>query len=228
MESTADQATMFGLDLHDQAQRAQVERALEGVAGMVAARLVPGFERPIDELHALVTGTRSPKQVVRDVQSLLYTKFDISIDHRVISVVQLEDDDPIASEDPPGRRVALTRVSVTQAAAESTVTVVVTDAEGIEHVGTGTGDVSHHRQLMATSAATVAAVADLVGDQTTLTPSGVEVLRCGGVDVALAVVDVRAPRTHVTLTGSALVRRGEVDATARAVLDALNRLFPAA
>ena len=111
---------------------------------MVAVRLVPGFERPIDELHALVVEDRSPKQVVRDVQSLLYARFDLSIDHRVVSVVQLADDDPLTTVDgettPP--RVALSRVSITQSANDASVTVVVTDSDGVEHVGTTASEVS--------------------------------------------------------------------------------------
>ena len=41
----------------------------------------------------------------------------------------------------------------------------------------------------------------------------------------LAVVEVRAARTMLTLTGSAVIRRGAIDAAARAVLDALNRVL---
>lgn len=215
-----------GIDLHDPDQRGEVERALESLNGMVAVRLVAGFERPVDELHALVVEDRSPKQVVRDIQSVLYTRFDLSIDHRVISVVQLAEDDPIASaggEHPA--RVALTRVSVTQSASQATVMVVVTDDEGIEHVGSTDSDVTPAGQRTAAGAATMQAVSDVVAPATSLTLSGLEQVRCGGADVVLAVVEVRAARTQLLLTGSAVVRRGEIDAVARAVLDALNRIL---
>jgi hypothetical protein len=227
VNETAQQAAMFGMDLHDPLQRAEVERALEGLAGMVAVRVVPGFDRPVDELHALVTEDRAPKQVVRDVQSVLYTRFDLSIDHRVISVVQLAEDDPIATS-PDGERparVALTRVSVTQSAHEASITVVVTDDEGVEHVGTTGSEVSAGGQRMAAGSATIQAVSDVLAPATSLTLGGLELVGIGGVEVMLAVVDVRAARTHLTLTGSAVVRRGEVDAVARAVLDALNRVL---
>lgn len=215
------------MDLHDPAQRGEVERALAGLAGMVAVRLVPGFDRPIDELHALVVEDRAPKQVVRDVQSLLYARFDISIDHRVISVVQLAEDDPLATAEGsvPASRVALTRVSLTQSASDASVSVVVTDGDGVEHVGTTASEVTPQGQRMAAGAATIRAVDDVLAPATTLTLAGLDQVACGGVDVMLAVVEVRAARTMLTLTGSAVVRRGEIDAAARAVLDALNRVL---
>jgi hypothetical protein len=215
------------VDLHDPTQRADVERALAALAGMVAVRLVPGFDRPVDELHALVVEDRSPKQVVRDVQSLLYTRFDISIDHRVISVVQLAEDDPLTNVDeeqtPP--RVALTRVSITQSARDASVTVVVTDSDGVEHVGTTSSEVTPAGQRMAAGAATIQAVDDVVAPATSISLAGLDEVQCGGIDVVLAVIEVRAARTMLTLTGSAVVRRGEIDAAARAVLDALNRVL---
>lgn len=228
MHDTAQPRLMHvPVDLHDPSHREQVERALAALSGMVAVRLVPGFERPIDELHALVVEDRAPKQVVRDIQSLLYTRFDISIDHRVVSVVQLAEDDPLATAGgeaaPP--RVALTRVSITQSASDASVTVVVTDDEGVEHVGTTASEVSGAGQRMAAGSATIQAVEDVVAAATTLTLAGLDQVRCGGVDVMLAVVEVRAARTALTLTGSAVIRRGEVDAAARAVLDALNRVL---
>lgn len=226
MNEAPSQTAMHGMDLHDPEQRSEVERALEALNGMVAVRLVAGFERPVDELHALVVEDRAPKQVVRDIQSLLYTRFDLSIDHRVVSVVQLAEDDPIASaESGHPARVALTRVSLTQSSSSATVTVVVTDDDGLEHVGSSDSDVSVPGQRAAAGAATMQAVEDVIAPATTLTLAGLDQVRCGGVEVVLAVVDVRASRTQVTLTGSAVVRRGEIDAVARAVLDALNRIL---
>lgn len=229
MASTSNEHQLtFGMDLHDPAQRAEIESALEDLQGMVAVRLVPGFERPVDELHALVAGDRAPKQIVRDVQSLLYTRFDLNIDHRVISVVQLEQDDPIAgaTEDAPSR-VALSRVAITQSPQDTSVTVVLTDTEGIEHVGQ-VDHVAINRQQHAAALATIEAVQDLVGKHTLLALAGLEVLRVGGVEAALATIDVRAERSQVALVGSAAVRRGDVDAVARAVLDALNRILQVA
>jgi hypothetical protein len=77
-------------DLHDVAERRRAEALVGEVVSVVAARIVPGFERPVDEVHVVATTERNPKQIVRDVQSLLYAQLGVSIDHRVVSVVQID------------------------------------------------------------------------------------------------------------------------------------------
>ena len=44
----------------------------------------------IEEIHVLADMSRSPKQIVRDIQSLLMAQYQKEIDHRVISVAQIE------------------------------------------------------------------------------------------------------------------------------------------
>lgn len=49
----------------------------------------------VTEVHVLSSRDRSPKQLVRDVQSIFYAKFHKKIDHKVVSVAQI--DLPMAS-----------------------------------------------------------------------------------------------------------------------------------
>ena len=44
------------------------------------------------EVHVLAGGVKPAKQVVRDVQSVAMAQFDLDIDHRIVSVVQIPDD----------------------------------------------------------------------------------------------------------------------------------------
>jgi len=68
----------------------QLEGDLQRVPGVRNARVV-GVDSP-SEIHIVATPERSPKQVVRDVQSLASAGFGLTIDHRIVSVVQLADD----------------------------------------------------------------------------------------------------------------------------------------
>lgn len=57
--------------------------------GVINANVV--FEAgEIEEVHVLADMSRSPKQIVRDIQSLFMAQFQKDIDHRVISVAQIE------------------------------------------------------------------------------------------------------------------------------------------
>ena len=76
---------------------AKLEQDLLRVPGVRSARVV-GTDVP-SEIHIVTTSKRSPKQVVRDVQSLAAAGFGMPIDHRIVSVVQLDDPAPGATAD---------------------------------------------------------------------------------------------------------------------------------
>ncbi|HKQ59318.1 MAG TPA: hypothetical protein VJY35_15755, partial [Candidatus Eisenbacteria bacterium] len=52
----------------------------------------------IREIHVLTRSKRPPKQIVRDVQTVLLTRFNRSIDYRVVSIAYAKPDAaPVAS-----------------------------------------------------------------------------------------------------------------------------------
>lgn len=69
---------------------AEFESDLGKVPGVKSARVVGNGEP--SEIHIVASSERTPKQLVRDVQSLAMAGYQLSIDHRIVSVVQLEDD----------------------------------------------------------------------------------------------------------------------------------------
>jgi hypothetical protein len=207
-------------DLHDPAQRATVEAALGAVPGVLAARLVPGFDREVDELHVLTSLEKGPKQTVRDIQSTLMARFGITTDHRVISVVQLEEDDAPAAM--PSRRVLIDAVTVTQQGLTSAVEVVLRDGDA-ELVGHSTGPASNSGRRRATGRATLEAILPLLAANRMVELEGAEVTEILGRRVALCLVHFHAVTGGSTVCGSAMVRDDESEAIARSVLDAVNR-----
>jgi hypothetical protein len=71
---------------------AAVERELCRIPEVRAARIVADDTGHLVEVHILATTGKAAKQVVRDVQSVAITSSGVDIDHRIVSVVQLEDD----------------------------------------------------------------------------------------------------------------------------------------
>ena len=67
----------------------EFELDLAKVPGVKSARVV-GDAEP-SEIHIVASSERSAKQLVRDVQSLAKAGYKLAIDHRIVSVVQLED-----------------------------------------------------------------------------------------------------------------------------------------
>lgn len=206
-------------DLHDPRQRTEVERAIATVPGVLGARIVPGFERQVDELHVLTSLEKAPKQAVRDVQTVLMARFGVPTDHRVISVVQLDEQSVGA---PATSRVTIDRVAVTHAGLEVRAEVALRDGDD-ELVGTGDGPSTPAGQHRAVGRATLDAVRPLLGEGHVVELEGTDVIEMLGRGVALSLVQFRTARGEHTVAGSALVRDASADAVARSVLDALNR-----
>ena len=208
------------IDVDDQLAVLSIEEAVANLDGIEAVRLVPGQRRPIDELHVIVTPDRDPKQTVRDIHSLLRAGFDLEVDRRVISVVQLPDDTGQRLRDGIPRLV-LDTVQIEVRGGETSVTVLLEDGEEI--VRGCAGPIGDEGPAVAAAEATLDALAErLVG--TRLRLLGADIVAVGTEQVAVAAVDAIVGRSRELLTGSAAVRNSEPDAVARAVLDATNRL----
>lgn len=210
----------FEIDLDDQLHVLNVQEAVASLDGIEAVRLVPGTRRPIDELHVVVGPGREPKQTVRDIQSLLMASFDLEVDRRVISVVQLPSDAGKRLHDGLPRLV-LETVQIEVRGNETSVTVELLDKEQV--LRGCAGPVGEEGVDLATAEAALDAVGDRL-DGARLRLLGAEIAEVGPERVAIAAIEATQGRTIELLTGSAAVRRYEADAIARAVLDATNRL----
>src|SRR5262245_10332475 len=63
----------------------RAEAAIQSLRDVEAAS-VQTEDDDIREIHVLTSSSRPAKQIVRDVQTLLLTRFNRAIDHRVVSV----------------------------------------------------------------------------------------------------------------------------------------------
>jgi hypothetical protein len=70
-----------------------LEEAIRHLPGVRAASVVTNAERVPVEVHVLAAPGKPARHVVRDVQSLAMARYDIDLDHRIVSVVLLADED---------------------------------------------------------------------------------------------------------------------------------------
>jgi hypothetical protein len=71
-------------------EHAALEAELSRIPGVTAARVVLDDAGAPSEIHVLATPDKPAKQVVRDIQSVALARFDVEVDRRIVSVVQLE------------------------------------------------------------------------------------------------------------------------------------------
>jgi hypothetical protein len=205
-------------DLHDPAQRRRVEQQVTSIPGVLAVRLVPGFDREVDELHVVTSPERSPKATVRDVQTVLLARCGVNIDHRVISVVQLDERQVL----PAAGRVRLLQVGTVQSG-KGLVAEVSLAFDDEEARGSADGAATTAGYVRSVARATLAAFNDLIATDITLELRDAAIVAVGGQQLAVTVIELRDGRGEELRTGTALVREPAADAVARSVLAALNR-----
>jgi len=66
----------------------EAEELLGSLKGVLSARVVARGDGAVEEVHILTTDEVSPKQTVRNVESALLARYDVTLDHRKISVAQ--------------------------------------------------------------------------------------------------------------------------------------------
>lgn len=227
----------------------ELEAAIRQIPGVRAASVVTDPQAEPTEVHVLAAPGKPAKQVVRDVQSLAMAQYDIDLDHRIVSVVQIDNDtaDEVVTDhgdmgadvpvEPnrgptPDRSDSLEQV---EAAARPVITEITLRSTGSEAevevslalgedqfvgLATGAGAATQRPRLVAQ--ATLIALAELLG-----LPADVEsasIVDTGTNPVALVVITISVPRLgSQSVAGSAVVRGDEADAIARAVLSAVNR-----
>ena len=221
---------------------ASVEREICRIPEVRAARIVSDNDgRPV-EVHVLATPGKHAKQLARDVQSVAMASVGLEIDHRIISIVQLDDGTvrtaPVTAsgEEEP---VAGNGAGVGVATDEPRILVdgVVIDRRGIscaaqvtlrrgedtaEGVTEGPASASATARLVAE--ATLVALRDLEPAASMAHLETAMITRVGDRDVAVTTLVLVIPPNEELMAGSAPVRGGDGHgAVARSVLDATNR-----
>ncbi len=213
------------LDTHDSPEvrgnLREYEEAIRQVREVMAARIVAGVGGDIEEIHVVAGGGRSPKQIVRDIESSLMAQFGLSIDHKKISVAQV--DEGVSAAWGTGRvRLVSVRFVTDGPRAEADVKL---DFDGNVHSGRACGPASEANRLRMVAEATLGAVAEYFNSDHQVSVDDVLSLDVRARRIVLVVMSLLTRGGEETLVGSSIVRAAEAEAVARAVLDALNRRF---
>ncbi len=227
------------------ADLASVERELCRIPEVRAARIVADDDGTPVEVHVLASPGKQPKQLVRDVQSVALAARGLELDHRIVSVVQLDDGNGTAPEpatfmdddeptpasppvpSPVTDRILLESASLLRSGVAATAEVALRRGEASVRAS-AEGSSAAALSLRLVAEATLDALRDLVPAAGRAAVETATVVRAGEREVALAVLVLVVPPNEEVVAGSATVRSGGVhEAMARAVLDAGNRRLPA-
>lgn len=188
-----------------------IEETLLTIPGVRDARVLRACESDIGEVHVIASPRRSPKKIVRDIESVLVVRYGYRIDYRRISLVQLPDSGT-------ADRVTLGRVEQIQ---QPDGTYIEVDLLNGEQRFTGRCSVSAD-VAEAAGRATVAALNGLFAPQSPLELAGVHCTTFGARQVVTTYITYQdIAQEHVL--GTTFVRNSIAEAAARSVLAATNR-----
>lgn len=191
------------------------------LAGVINANVVFD-EGEITEIHVLANTSRTPKQIVRDVQSLFMAQFHREIDHKIISVAQI--DYEIKEDRKPCSRFAIESVLIAKKRNETQIEVTLTLDE---HTFTGKQTAMNdfydiHRGI---AVATLEAVMQYDERIKTFSILDVRFLDMAGERMAVACISL-TPNGGGTsrYSGTAFAFGDDSVAVVKATLDSINRV----
>jgi hypothetical protein len=207
-------------------QLRELEDELCRLAGVHAVRVVGDRSgRPI-EVHVLADPSKPAKQTVRDIRAVAQTVFGIELDHRIVSVAQLntnEQNAPVGIELPRAEtRARVSGINIEAIGLRAQVRVVLIENDR-ELTGYAEGSVASAARPQLVAAAALDAVRQAEPAAEAIHITSAEISRIGNNRVAIVTVVYVDPPTELVVSGSAVVRRDRDDAVARALLDATNR-----
>ncbi|NMP21138.1 hypothetical protein [Sulfobacillus harzensis] len=183
----------------------------------------------VEEIHVLTSLERTPKQIVRDVESALLAEWNLRVDHKRISVAQITTDEASPGREvvgPPRLRIREYHLEADALKQEAytRVTFYWGEDEAQQVTGEWRGRCLPSQFSEVVALAAVDAVNRLPGLDGPIVLSEMRTVTLANrpvMLVALAQYDRR--RRHVLLIGTAEAHSDNQGATVRAVLDAVNR-----
>ncbi len=201
-------------------QLADCEEIIRQIKDVISARIVTGNSGEISEIHVLAGSSRSPKQVVRDIESAFMAQFGLSVDHKKISVAQMQEEEGTR----PATEVRPKVVSVTVlTGGRTTEARVQLEIGGENYEGVAAGPSTANNNLRLVSQATVTSLENYLKGTCNIVLEDVAVLTLAKRQAIAASVSLVTNIGEERLIGAAFLNHDEREAAVKATLAAVNR-----
>ncbi|PKM82351.1 MAG: hypothetical protein CVU89_04945 [Firmicutes bacterium HGW-Firmicutes-14] len=202
------------------AKHSDYEDIIRQIKDVISARIVTDETGEITEVHVLAGSSRSPKQVVRDIESAFMAQFGIAVDHKKISVAQMQDED----EPRPTSEVRPKLVSVTVlSGGRTTEARVQLEIAGEIYEGTASGPSTSNNKLRLISHAAVLALESFLKGTCNLVTEDITVITLARRQAIAASISLVTNIGEERLIGAAFLNHDEREAAVKATLAAVNR-----
>ena len=197
----------------------EIESIISQIQGVASGRLVCR-DGDIAEIHVLADKTCSPKQIVRDIESAVLIKMGLELNHKQISVAQLETDMLAPAND--GIRFQLKGINYSAENGTTTIMVTIKTGDNL-YTAKITGPNSRQNRLKLTASATLSAIEQYLNVDGKLVIGDVQRINLCGQEIIISAFFLHSKYQEELLLGTAVNRGDDLESTVRASLDAINR-----
>lgn len=194
-----------------------IEDVIKNISGIASCHVVINENEEIQEIHVLAENSRSPKQVVRDIESAVMAKLGIQLDHKKISVAQSK-----ATEKISYKRMRIEDVEIKGTKIWLTARVSLKLGEKIfEGIAEGPNSTLNRHKIVAN--ATVQSIEQLLEQKVRIAVEDLSWQTLAGQDIVTVVLSSVTSNKIETLVGSCIGTTDKDMSIVKVVLDALNR-----
>lgn len=198
-----------------------IEDYLRQVRSVIHSKILLDDDGSIKEMHIVCDSKRSPKQVSRDIQSVLVSGFGIDIDYKKISIAQIDCGAVSNSE----CRIKIHSIDYNVNGVKLTVKVILEYEDNIFE-GVCSGPNTQNNCLRMVGKSTLQAIEKCIDAEEKFSLEDIKICNAAGREFVLAAVIVFLDGREWVLSGSSVVENDSMESVVKAVLDSLNRVLP--
>ncbi len=195
-----------------------VENFLTELKSVNSCKIVCDEKDNIEEIHILADNGRNSKQISRDIQSTLLSKFNLDVDYKKISIAQINE----KAKFNINRRIKLESTNY-ETCGENLSVHVTLKLNDTSYQGEAAGIRTERNTLKIGAEALLKAVEDITKRYNTFLLESLELKSFSGREIILVAVSVVEDGREDVLCGSAFVEFSRLEATVKACLSAVNR-----
>ncbi|AVQ95363.1 hypothetical protein [Ethanoligenens harbinense] len=197
----------------------ELQNLIEKLDSVYSVKLTADPDGNLCEIHVLSDKSKSPKQISRDIQSAVAARTGQDIEHRIISIAQV-DSDTI----PKQERLKISGLETTNTEGSFSATVILA-GKADEY----RGQASEVNAMVARRKVLAIASINAIHDYLKSCPfslSDIQKFHIAGSDEINVAIHYYCNGSARLLTGTALIVDDEYSAVIKATLDAVNRVIP--
>ncbi len=195
-----------------------IEKYLEKLDAIVSTKFVLDENDQIEELHIVSNGRRNPKQISRDVQSVLIASHKLDIDYKKISIAEIPDLDFNKKE----IRLSVGKLTYENRGTRFSVTITL-KREDLEYSTTVDGLNTRNNIDRMIVEATLKTIEKFYNFEDVFVFEDIRTLNLTGSNIIVVLITCLLNDVSKTLSGSCVVETDSKVTIVKAVLDALNR-----